>query len=295
MEIRDAVLKLVAAALVALPAASGADTTAPFRAGDTVAWLGGARVVAAQRSGVIEALVAGARPVWRLRWRSLAWEGDTVFERPRELNYPGLPDQLRASGATVALLHFGEMESLAGPAGIAAFVAAYESLLGDVGAVVARILITPPVPPDGTREAGDVRRSPALDAYIAAIQDLGRRLGIPVVPPGPGLDETAWSMAVASEVSGTDAGNGVELSGGRFAQSDWEALRRAVVARNRLWFDYSRPMNWAFLAGDRTDQPSSRDHRDRSVRWFPEEMEQFVPLIAAADREIWRRADAVGR
>ena len=36
------------------------------------------------------------------------------------------------------------------------------------------------------------------------------------------------------------------------------ALRQLLIAKNRLWFDYWRPQNWAFLAGDRTAQPSSR-------------------------------------
>jgi hypothetical protein len=78
-------------------------------------------------------------------------------------------------------------------------------------------------------------------------------------------------------------------------ESTWDAaavdkVREAVVHKNRLWFRYWRPTNWAFLAGDRTEQPSSRDHRDRSIRWFPKEMEEFVPLIESADAEIRRQA-----
>lgn len=65
-----------------------------------------------------------------------------------------------------------------------------------------------------------------------------------------------------------------------------EKIRQAVIGKNRLWFDYWRPMNWAFLNGDRTEQPSSRDHRDPKVRWFPGEMERFVPLIYQAETRI---------
>ena len=39
------------------------------------------------------------------------------------------------------------------------------------------------------------------------------------------------------------------------------------------------------MAGDRTEQLSSRDHRDPKIRWFPAEMEQFVPLLQAADQK----------
>lgn len=67
-------------------------------------------------------------------------------------------------------------------------------------------------------------------------------------------------------------------------------LTDLIAAKNRLWFHYYRPQNWAFLAGDRTNQPSSRDHLDPSKRWFPEELEKFVPLIDAKDAEIWALA-----
>jgi hypothetical protein len=63
------------------------------------------------------------------------------------------------------------------------------------------------------------------------------------------------------------------------------------VAENRLWFNYWRPENWAFLGGDRTEQPSSRDYRDPKIRWFPAEMEKFVPMIEAKEREIAKQAD----
>jgi hypothetical protein len=71
-----------------------------------------------------------------------------------------------------------------------------------------------------------------------------------------------------------------------------EALRLAVVEKNRLWFDYWRPMNWAFLGGDRTFVPSSHDHNDPSVRWFPAEMEKFVPLIERAEARVQELARA---
>ena len=63
-------------------------------------------------------------------------------------------------------------------------------------------------------------------------------------------------------------------------------LREAIVEKNRLWFDHWRPMNWAFLEGDRTEQPSSRDHVDRKIRWFPVEMQDFLPLLRKQEARI---------
>jgi hypothetical protein len=79
----------------------------------------------------------------------------------------------------------------------------------------------------------------------------------------------------------------VELGeGGVLGAGTARKLRAAVIEKDRLWFEFIRPTNWAFLGGDRTDQLSSRDHRDPKIRWFPKEMEQFQPLIAEADRGI---------
>ena len=82
---------------------------------------------------------------------------------------------------------------------------------------------------------------------------------------------------------------------GRWADPKLEALRQAVVEKNRLWFDYWRPMNWAFLGGNRTEQPSSRDPNNLEVRIFPAEMEKFVPLIEQAEARVEVLAKAAGK
>ena len=86
------------------------------------------------------------------------------------------------------------------------------------------------------------------------------------------------------------AGLSVNSSTGALQPDSVERLRELIQEKNRLWFYYWRPMNWAFLRGDRTEQPSSRDHRDPNIRWFPAEMEKFPPLIEVKEREIARVA-----
>jgi hypothetical protein len=66
-----------------------------------------------------------------------------------------------------------------------------------------------------------------------------------------------------------------------------EAARRQVLEMERLWFDSWRPMNWAFLTGDRTSVAYSRDWKDSSKRIFPQEMLDFAPLLDLADENIW--------
>ena len=115
--------------------------------------------------------------------------------------------------------------------------------------------------------------------------------GVRPSPRGLALMAAAAANAVGAEAVARLAGTPGE--DGRWESERLEAVRQAVVAKNRLWFDYWRPMNWAFLGGDRTEQPSSRDPNDLNVRIFPAEMERFVPLIRRAEERVEELAKAV--
>ena len=76
---------------------------------------------------------------------------------------------------------------------------------------------------------------------------------------------------------------------------DVTSLRPLIQAKNKLWHEYWRPSNWAFLYGDRTAQPSSRDHLNPQVRWFPKELEKYQGMIREKEEEIWKQAEVLGR
>src|SRR5205823_3478382 len=99
---------------------------------DVVVFLGGANVVAAQETGHLETLLTVKVHGLGARFHTLAWEGDTVYAQPRDLNFPPLKTQLRRVGATVAFLHFGQTESLQGRDALTGFVSAYEKLLDEL-------------------------------------------------------------------------------------------------------------------------------------------------------------------
>ncbi|HTH47328.1 MAG TPA: GDSL-type esterase/lipase family protein [Candidatus Limnocylindria bacterium] len=267
-----------------------------FQTNDVIAFLGGANVVAGQESGQLETLLTLAHPDHRLRFRSLAWEGDTVFAQPRELNYPSLTNQLAQIGATVIFLQFGQTEALGGEAKRAAFSQAYDRLLSECSHQAARLVVVVPPPFEAT---GDpllpdlTRHNEDLAAYAASIRALASKHGATVVdlvgPGGPGrLTRDGWHLTAGGQERVATAMArqlGVDTAKARNGPG-FEQVRRVVAAKNRLWFQAARPTNWAFLGGDRTEQPSSHDHRDPKVRWFPAEMEQFGPLIATAESEI---------
>jgi len=248
-------------------------------------------------------LLLATQPRDRLRFRNLAWEGDTVFEQRRDLNYPPLEQQLTKVGATVLVAQFGAMEALQGTSR-RAFGEAYGRLLDRLGS--RRFILIAPTGfsrpasgalPDHTKENGVIklfgdeverlarerhaRFVPAIASDEGSMRSDGVHLSI------EGQRQLAMEVARRLATPGGAIPGRAETPTPNAAES---ALRKQIVAKNGLWFHYYRPQNWAFLAGDRTSQPSSRDHRDPNKRWFPDELEQFLPLIEKKEGEIWRAA-----
>ena len=103
-----------------------------FKPNDVVAFVGSEDAAAAAEFGQLELRLTRAWPDYRIKFRSLAWEGDMVFQQVRELNYPALEQQLDDAGATVVIAQFGQIESMAGDARVSDFVAAYETLIAQL-------------------------------------------------------------------------------------------------------------------------------------------------------------------
>src|SRR5436190_24280655 len=105
---RFPLLCLLAALLFLDTAARAAEPF--FKKGDVIALVGGEDMVVASECGYLELLLTRALPDYHLRFRNLAWEGDTVFEQRRELSFPTWEEQLDKIGATVVIVQFGQME-----------------------------------------------------------------------------------------------------------------------------------------------------------------------------------------
>ncbi len=291
----------------------GCHAAEPFlKPNDVIALVGGEDMVVANEMGYLEALLQSNLPEYHLKFRSLAWEGDTVFEQRRDLNYPTLEAQLEKMGATVVIAQFGQMESLAGTDHVGEFVAGYNKLLARLcGDGKRKIALVEPHDFEPSLEAPQAH--PGAPTALAP----GYREGVSAMAkahPGflflPIPSRSHFGLDIPCTRDGAHAGENGQRDAARFMASQllglplpWkqaniakelkrpiEELQTGIVAKNRLWFQYTRPQNWAFLAGDRTNQPSSRDHIDKNKRWFPEEMEKFVPLIEAKDQEIWALA-----
>ena len=282
--------------------------TPAIRSNDVVGFVGGSDVVAAQFSGHLEALLAVKFP--GARFRNFGWEGDTVFAQPRDFAFPSPVHRLKQAGVSVVLLQFGRAETLSGKETVPAFFRACEKVVDNIAQQTPRIMIvTPPPFENGGGLLPELsRRNPELAAHANALRTLARQRGLALLDlfaefggaehEEPRLTDNGFQFTprghalvasgFARQLGFLDiaARAGAVTDDGVWANTNFERLRQMTIEKNRLWFNYSRPQNWAFLGGDRVSQPSSRDHRNPNVRWFPAEMEKYLPLIRAKEIEI---------
>jgi hypothetical protein len=240
-----------------------------------------------------------------------------VFAQPRDVGFPPLAEHLQRAGATVVFVQFGRAEALSGRETVPTFHAALAKLVEQCVKQTPRILLVTPAPfESGDGMAPDLSsRNTQLAAHANAIRTLARARQLPLVdlfdefggaahseprittdglllsPRGHAHVAEAFTRQLGFRDLTLRAG-GVDQNG-RWSNESFEKLRQHVLEKNRLWFNYWRPQNWAFLGGDRISQQSSRDHRNPSVRWFPAEMEKYVPLLRAQEAEIEAAAKMV--
>lgn len=267
---------------------------------DVVAFVGAGDVSSAQFSGHLESILTRSAP--GAKFRNFGWEGDTVFAQPRDFNFPPLTNHLRNARATVIIVQFGRMEAFAPADERKQFSGAYESLLTNLLSISPRIILVTPVPfensaaplPDVTVRNEELKtiaryiartatqhELPFVDLF-SVLQNTTERLtedGVQITPRCHALIAQAFARQLNIPVPAISSTH-------TWTDPHLEELRQLIISKNRLWFDYWRPQNWAFLGGDRTEQPSSRDHRDPKIRWFPKEMEKFTTLIAEKERQI---------
>ena len=293
-----------------------------FNPNDIIALVGGSNIERTRFDGFLQTHLIAAQPEAKIRVRNFGWEGDTVFEQWRDGgNVENLDpkrrqaelriqketgttswrqqrdwkEQLSDAGATVVMAQFGQMEALNGIKQLPAFVAAYDELIGEFIAGGRKLVLVSPMPfektalpngPDLTDHNADVV------GYANGIRELALKHGLPFID---------LSLNAPGKTPITDNGYQLNQTGHRIIADqiakalgitpkpavETEAVRKAVIEMERLWFNYWRPMNWAFLNGDRTNVPYSKDWKDTSKRIFPEEMNDFLPLLKQADENVW--------
>ncbi len=263
-----------------------------LKPGDVLAFIGAGNLEAAQKNPDLETILTAKFPGHGLRFRNLAWEGDTVYEQWRDVNFGDWSEQLAWLKASALFVQFGQMEALDGTDKLPEFIAAYEKLLDQFEKQTKRIVLIspmhfeqPPAPlaPDLRNRNSDVR------AYAEAIEALAKKRGYlhidllslesdrPLTRDGIHLVPDAHKDIAAHAVK--------ELGLGAVPSPALSPLRKLIDEKNRLWFNYWRPMNYAFAFGDRTHVAFG--HGDPTLR---EELEVMRPFLDAAEARIDARA-----
>lgn len=325
--------------VVIVQCGSGDQLGAGYKDNGLIVLAGGTNISNMQYHGFLEAIIQASFPTKKLRVRNLAWDGDTVFEQFRDLNFGSWAENIDSLEADIVFVQFGQMEALGGAAGIDSFELAYRRLLEQVEKKGRKLILLSPTPFDpgkleqvSTYGLKNPLDNTMLEKYAASIQRLAqeknclyidlftplKKNGVSLTPneghPGSGSSSSDESRPDSESINPT----GSHLQGGSFTfdgihlteeghkqvasliaqaiglehayTSEMEPLRKAIIAKNEIWFNYWRPGNWAFLKGDRTHVQFSRDWRDVEKRIFPDEMKAFQPLLESSEQQIYQLA-----
>jgi lysophospholipase L1-like esterase len=281
---------LVAACLAAPP-----DNVKPFefKDGDRVVWLGSTLVEREQRYGYWETALLAANADKKITFRNLGWSGDTVHGEARgrfdfanaEKCFRNLVDQALELKPTVIFISYGTNESFEGKEGLPKFEKGLEKLLDALKPAKARVLLFSPTRLYKSASLPDPNpANERLALYRDAIKAIAEKRGhtfadayerihvtvAPVSENGLHLDEGGYEITVPLFLStlGQDKP--------RVETEKLERLRKAVVAKNELFFHRWRPQNETYLFGFRKHEQGKN----------AKEVAEFDPLVAKAEDEI---------
>jgi lysophospholipase L1-like esterase len=278
--------------LVALALAQPSTRPFEFKDGDRVVWVGGAIAEREQRYGYWETALTHANARKAITFRNLGWSGDTVFGDARAgfenaaKGYERLVSLTLELKPTVLFVSYGANESFDGPAGVEKFEKGLEKLLDSLKPANARVVLFAPHPFQQAQGYPEpVEQNKNLRLYRGAVEKVAKTRGHffadpsgtkvvtsdPVTLNGMHLTEAGYRAGTF----GFLASLGYEFQ----ATTSWDRLdelRRAVVAKNELFFHRWRPQNETYLFG----------FRKREQGKNAKEIVEFDPLVAKAEEEI---------
>jgi hypothetical protein len=188
----------------------------------------------------------------------------------------------------VLIVGYGMTDSFDGPAGLPQFQQGLRRLLDDVAGSGTRLVILAPIAHEnlGSPLPDPSRHNHDLALYRAVLHEAARQRGAWYIDPSAklaaGLTEDGIHLSgagyerLASIVAEVLGGGPITLSDADRAR--FQALRAAVVAKNRLYFYRWRPQNETYLFGFR------KHEQGNNAREIP----LFDPLVAAKEEEIAR-------
>jgi lysophospholipase L1-like esterase len=263
--------------------------------GDRVVWIGGTLVEREQRYGYWETALLAANAGKHVTFRNLGWSGDTVWGESRgrfdfanpDKCFRQLVDQTLELKPTVIFVSYGTNESFEGKEGLPKFEKGLEKLLDALKPANARIVLFSPSPVEKATSLPDPKpTNERLALYAGAIKAVAAKRGLSFADlsrllettPGPHTDN---GMHLSEQGYAATAPAFLASLGLRPADvpsEKLEALRKAVVEKDQLFFHRWRPENETYLFGFRKHEQGKN----------AKEVAEFDPLVSKAEEEIAR-------
>ena len=257
-----------------------------FNDGDRVVVIGSTLIEREQAGGYWELALTLRNKDKAVTFRNLGWSGDTVWGESRgsfdgqAKGYAKLLELTKELKPTVIVLCYGQNESYAGDTRLKAFAAQYEKLLKDLAATKARFVLMSPTPFQEVKPLkGAKAKNENLAKYVAATKELatarkvdfvdafGSLVGKPAVPTENGIHYSD---------EGYRGTRTIFSAGETIDNSATDDLRKAIVAKNELFFHRWRPQNETYLFGFRKHEQGKNG----------KEIAEFDPLVAKEEAKI---------
>ena len=264
----------------ALPIAPAAATVATpidpvLRAGDRVVLVGSALAERMQHHGWLETRLQERLPELALSFRNLGFSADTLDVQQRTAGFGSWQQWLDRTDADVVFGFFGYVDSFAGEAGLPAFRERLAQFIADVTEdtgerrLPRRLVLVSPVPFERTGDAllpDPIAENARIGAYARAMAEVAAATRTPFIDlfvPMQARQEAASAPLTIDGVHLTEAGDDqvgqvIEraLCGPRESQEPapekLEAIRAAVLEKNRLWFNRYRATDGYNVYGGRS-------------------------------------------
>lgn len=288
-----------------LAASAHGEPAVALQDGDRIVFVGNTFLERENEHGTIETMLVRLHPGKKITFRNLAWSGDTVDVQMRPLNFGSLETHVAEQKPTLIIASFGMGESFEGEAGLPAFEKGLDEMLDKLAKIQPRMVLIGPIRHEnlGPPFADPVEHNKSLKRYVDAMRRAAAVRSLSFVDLVEGLD-TADRGRETAPTRLTD--NGIHLSAYGYARAAEaiaraldpafksplpdlaagrpNALREAILEKNRLWFYRWRAHNGEYIYGRRAKAFEGNAGNDQ----FVPEMAALDKLLREADEKIWK-------
>ena len=273
--------------------------------GDRISIVGNTFAERMQLDGQFESALHAAFPSHDLSVRNFGWSGDEVALQPRPYKFIGMEEWLNRHETDVLIACFGMNESFSGYEGLAVFQRDLETWLDTQlaarynGETPPRIILVSPIAHEdlGSPLPDGEDHNFILDRYVQIMRQVARKKGAyfidlfgptrdamkaseePLTINGIHMNENGYRFVTCEMLAEMDVPIRSEDAIDADSATDHQALRQAVLRKNRLFFQRWRPVNTEYVYGRRHEPFGSNN--------FPEEMTRLDELIEQAEKKVW--------